>query len=193
MIAEIHDTSYFEAFLAQRAANKQDRWDEVWEGVYMMAPAPNNEHQDVVDWIIFVLKLHLRADGFRINSLRNVSDGRSDWTKNYRIPDVLVFSPSNDARDAGTHWVGGPDLAIEVLSDGDRARDKIDFYGRVGTREVLLIDRDPWRLELYRFRGGEMTTEVAMEVVTQSIGVKWRVLGEAELEMEFADGAGERF
>ena len=32
----------------QRAAMGADRYDEVWDGTYMMAPMPNDEHQNVV-------------------------------------------------------------------------------------------------------------------------------------------------
>ncbi len=74
----------------------------------------------------------------------------SDWTKNYRCPDVLVFLPGNPAEDRGTHWLGGPDFAVEIMSRGDRSRKKLDFYAKVGVRELLLIDRRPWKLELYR-------------------------------------------
>jgi Uma2 family endonuclease len=79
----------------------------------------------------------------------NVSDREEDWKANYRIPDGAFFSVDNPARDCGTFWYRGPDLAIEIVSPGDRAREKFDFYGSVGTRELLLIDRQPWQLELY--------------------------------------------
>src|SRR5262249_19157191 len=55
-----------------------------------------------------------------------------------------------------THYCGGPDLAIEIVSPEDRSRDKLDFYAEVGTREVLIVDRNPWQLELYRRADDEM-------------------------------------
>lgn len=60
------------------------------------------------------------------------------------------------ARILENHWCGGPDLLIEVLSEGDRARDKLPFYAAIGTREVLIVDRDPWALELYRLERGRL-------------------------------------
>ena len=33
---------------AERSARGADRYDEVWEGIYMKAPAPNDEHQELV-------------------------------------------------------------------------------------------------------------------------------------------------
>jgi len=34
-------------FLEQRARTGLDRWDEMWEGVLHVPPAPNREHQDL--------------------------------------------------------------------------------------------------------------------------------------------------
>jgi Uma2 family endonuclease len=87
----------------------------------------------------------------------NVSDREEDWTYNFRVPDVAVFLAGTAARNCGTHWVGGPDFVVEIASPGDDTRDKLPFYGQVGTRELLLIDRDPWGLELYRNREGTMS------------------------------------
>jgi hypothetical protein len=42
------------------------------------------------------------------------------------------------------------------VSRGDRSRDKLDFYMKVGTRELFLVDRFPWALELYRLREGAL-------------------------------------
>lgn len=128
-----------------------DRYDEVWNGVYVMAPIANNEHMGLVGQLYIAFSGGLaNRPGVVILPGCNVSDQPVDWTKNYRVPDVAVFLPGNTAEDRETYWLGGPDLAVEVLSPGDRARKKLGFYARVGVREVLLVDRKPWSLELYR-------------------------------------------
>jgi len=80
----------------------------------------------------------------------NVSDREDGWIENYREPDVAVYLPGNPAKDCDTHWCGGPDLAVEIVSPHDRSRDKAPFYAKVGVREFLVVDRAPWTLELYR-------------------------------------------
>jgi hypothetical protein len=35
-------------------------------------------------------------------------------------------------------------------------RDKLPFYGKVAMRELLIIDRDPWTLELLRLSGKKL-------------------------------------
>ncbi|MFO0951827.1 MAG: Uma2 family endonuclease [Isosphaeraceae bacterium] len=125
--------------------------DEVWNGVYVMSPLPNTEHQILAFRFcqVFDSVLEDHGHGIAIPGV-NVSDRAEDWTSNYREPDVVVFLEGNPAKDHGTHWEGGPDLLVEILSPRDMSREKLGFYSALGVKEVLLLDRDPWRLELYR-------------------------------------------
>jgi Uma2 family endonuclease len=142
---------------ADREASGGDRFDEVWEGVYFMPPLANDEHQELATRIGAVLQIVVGWDGpHRVYVGVNVSDREEGWEDNYRIPDVAVFLEGGPARDCGTHWCGGPDFAIEILSPGDRSREKLAFYAGLGVRELLLIDRDPWAVELYQNRDGEL-------------------------------------
>jgi Uma2 family endonuclease len=151
---------------AERAASGADRFDEVWEGIYMMAPMPNIEHQrmvnrfaaifqEVIDWP----ELGIVQPGC------NVSDREDGWENNYRIPDVAVFLQEGTARNCNTHWCGGPDFLIEVVSRDDKSREKLRFYAQVGAREVLLVDRDPWHLRLFQLHADqlELAAESSME------------------------------
>lgn len=135
---------------AQRRDSDSDGHDEVWEGLYVMAPLPNDDHQDIQGSLIAMLKDALGWDSpAKIRPGVNVSDRREDWQFNYRGPDVVVYLPGNPARNFSTHWQGGPDFLVEILSIGDPSRDKLAFYGKIGVREALYIDRKPWGLELY--------------------------------------------
>jgi hypothetical protein len=128
-----------------------DRWDEVWDGVYVMPPLADNEHQGLGLELAIGLHSVLGPDeGAQIFAGCNISDQPRRWRRNYRCPDVAVFLPVNPAEDRGTHWFGGPDLAVEILSRFDRSREKFDFYAKVGVQELLLVDRRPWQLELHR-------------------------------------------
>ena len=69
---------------------------------------------------------------------------------------MAVFLKGNPAKDRDTHWFGGPDFAVEIVSPSDRSRDKLDFYAKVGVRELLIVDRKPWKLELYRNDGSAL-------------------------------------
>jgi Uma2 family endonuclease len=142
---------------AEREASGADRYDEVWEGVYMMVPLANNEHQNLQTRLAGAIQYAVGWNGpVHVDAGANVSDREDDWTHNYRIPDVVVVFPGSAAKDCGTHWCGGPDFCAEIASPGDRSRDKLHFYAGIGMRELLLIDRDPWALELYRLSVGQL-------------------------------------
>lgn len=137
--------------IRERRESGGDRYDEVWDGVYVMSPLADNEHQELGFDLAAVIKLALGpAARARIFPGCNVSDRPRGWKKNFRCPDVAVFLPGNPAEDRRTHWYGGPDFAVEILSPYDRSREKLDFYGKVGVRELLLVARRPWSLELHR-------------------------------------------
>ncbi len=157
MATVVLDDALAKRLRAERAACGGDRYDEVWEGTYMMAPMPNNEHQQFVsrltrifDEVVGDANLGTAYSGV------NVSDRVDDWEHNYRVPDVAVFLNDSAAVDHGNFWFGGPDFAVEVLSPGDKSREKLGFYARVHTRELLVIDRQPWRLELYKLASGRL-------------------------------------
>lgn len=132
--------------------------DEVWEGVLVMPPLPNNEHQVIAGDLGFAFHFVVnRAGGDRILPGCNVSDLDQGWLTNYREPDVAVYLSTTHAKNCGTHWMGGPDLAVEITSPGEDPRQKLAFYSKVGTRELLIVDRDPWEIELYQLREGKLT------------------------------------
>jgi Uma2 family endonuclease len=143
--------------IAERQACGGDLYDEVWEGLYMMAPLANNEHQDIQFGLCTAIRM---AFGWgsppRVLAGANVSDRAEGWEHNYRCPDVVVVLPDGVARDCHTHFHGGPDFCGEIVSPGDRSRDKLAFYAGISVRELLLIDRDPWQLELYKLDAGRL-------------------------------------
>jgi Uma2 family endonuclease len=157
MVSMILDQDLEEQLIKQRQESGGDHHDEVWEGIYMMSPLANNEHQEIISGFTSVFQIVIAWPGLGIVLPgTNISDQLEDWTHNYRVPDVVVFLQDTKAINRDTHWLGGPDFAVEVLSRGDRAREKLPFYAKVGTREVLLVDRNPWSLELYRLQEGTL-------------------------------------
>jgi Uma2 family endonuclease len=147
----IYDPVWEQKVRAERDALFPNNRDEVWDGVLVMAPLPNTEHQDIVFGLGMAFGMTVsRAAGDRIHPGANVSDRDAGWTQNFREPDVVVYLGTNPARDAGTHWVGGPDLGVEIVSPGEDPRAKLAFYSAVGTRELMIVERNPWAVELYR-------------------------------------------
>jgi Uma2 family endonuclease len=177
-----------EQLLEQRRASGGDRFDEVWDGVYVMAPLANTEHQAVVTALTIALgNAFAGQPDVQVFAGINVSDRRKNWEHNYRCPDVAVILPDSRAKDCGPYFLGGPDFLVEVASDYDRAREKFDFYARVGVREMLLVDRNPWRLELYRLTGSELSLVGSSDPASQQpldsqvLGLTFRLLARPSL------------
>jgi Uma2 family endonuclease len=157
--------------------------DEVWDGTYNVFPPQDNEHQVLRARLSFALMSAIEArEGVQVFAGVNLSDRRDSWKKNYRCPDVVVYLPSNPAEDCDSHDRGGPDLGIEIISPLDRARSRLDFYARVGTRELHLVDRKPWSLELYRMTEGflelvgKITPDPLLNLGSEVLPVSFRLL-----------------
>jgi Uma2 family endonuclease len=157
MTARVLDPALVERIKAERERCGGDRYDEVWDGVYIMPPLPNIEHQSLACRLGGVLQWVIEWPGLgSVFTGVIVSDREDQWEHNYRAPDVAVVLLGGRARNCGTHWCGGPDFIIEITSPNDQTRDKLPFYGQLGVRELLLVERAPWRLELYQLQGDQL-------------------------------------
>ncbi len=169
--------------LAERQVCDGKQYDEVWEGLYVMTPLPNNEHQELVSEFTQVLVETVKRAGLgRVFPGVNLSDREEGWKENFREPDVAVFLGDTKAISYGTHWRGAADFLVEIISPGERTREKIPFYGSIGVVELLVIDREPWMLELYRQQNGKLSkvgqsTPAAPDVlVSQTVGLTFQLL-----------------
>jgi len=157
MATLITDPDLEQQVRATRSEWGGDRYDEVWEGMHVMTPVPNIEHQDIAGGLVTVLRVVIDWTGMgKVYPGINVSDRELGWKKNYRVPDAVVVLNGTKARHCGTHLCGGPDFLAEIVSPHDLSRDKLQFYAGINVRELLIIDRDPWCLELYRLDAGNL-------------------------------------
>ena len=183
----ITDPAMRMALIRRRRRLGHDHHDEVWDGVYVMSPLADNEHQELVGNLTFCFYASIATPALgKVLPGVNVTDRASGWRKNYRCPDVVVYLNETKAENKRSHWLGGPDFAVEIVSRYDRSREKLDFYAKVGTRELLLVDRHPWALELYRL--GEDGT---LSLVGRSTAKQPDVLPSQILPLSFHLEAGD--
>lgn len=164
--------------LAERRAKGLDRWDEMWEGVLHMTPAPSVEHQRIVMELVEFLRPLLRESGRgTLIGQVNVFHEVRPFT-NYRIPDLVFVAAGREhvlARD-GVRGEG-PDAVIEIRSPEDETYEKLPFYAAIGVREAIVCDRDSKAIEIFRLEGVEY---VALHpggdgwLFSTVLGVKWR-------------------
>jgi Uma2 family endonuclease len=200
MAVMVLDPDVEERLLAERVGTDGDQYDEVWEGVYVVTPLPNNDHQEIVGDFVSVFREVIRRPGLgKVFPGVNLSDREEDWKQNYREPDVAVFLREGKAINCGTHWRGAADFLVEIISPGERTREKIPFYSSLGVVELLVIDRDPWSLELYRHQDGQLTkvgqsTLASPDVLSSgSVGLRFQLLpGEPRPQIQVTQADAER-
>ena len=144
---------------------------ELLDGVLLVTPLANQEHQVIAVRLIYKLCGALVGSGVRV-----VGPGVVQLE-----PDVLVY-PSRfpvNARwsEITEHW-----LAVEIFSPGSRIYDrefKRDAYLRLGVREVWLVDADNRSVEICRAPG---VSEQVSDVIT------WRpAAADVEVRIDLAD------
>ena len=134
-----------EQFLERRRRAGADRFDEVWEGRYVVAPDPHSNHGRVQLEIGLLLRSAARARGLHATTTFNL--GRPD---DYRIPDAgLLAGP------AGV-WHETAVLVVEVLSPDDMTFDKLDFYTAHGVRELLVVDWPTRSVRCFALQDGQV-------------------------------------
>ena len=169
------------SLLEQRRRLGLDRYDEMWEGVLHMVPAPHDEHQRLQDDLLVFLKpLLQRAKRGTLRSNLNVFDEASP-VENYRIPDLTFVLDGHEARLAkdGVRG-GGPDAVFEIRSPGDESYEKLPFYAKLGVREVVIVDRDTKRVEVFALGEGTYTLRPLTDdgaVTSETLRVSFRIVG----------------
>lgn len=143
--------------LAERKRLDLDRFDEVWDGVLHLNPAPNVRHGRLARTLLLGLAPAADAAGLEVLMEMNlIAVGEPGWN-DYRVPDLMVIGP---AVDAGRGVQGPPELAIEIRSPGDDSYRKLPFYEEIGAGEVVIVDRDTAAVRHW-CNGPDGLTEVA--------------------------------
>jgi Uma2 family endonuclease len=136
--------------LEQRRISGADQWDEMWDGVLHMVPSPSVEQQDfealLETWLRRFWKP--RKDDYRVYHQVALSPDKR-WVKNYRTPDVVLFTADHLDNLKPTYCHGACTVAIEVRTPNDESYEKLDFYAQIGVPEVWIIDRDTKRPEVH--------------------------------------------
>lgn len=143
-------------WLAERRAAEVSQWDEMWEGVLHVAPMPNRTHQRFARDLLMFLQLHwAKPLGAEVHQEVNLAPADvADWTKNYRIPDLVLLTPDRFHIDKNEYMAGAPLAVVEIASPGDESAEKLPFYAGLGVPEVWFVDRDTKAVELRTLADG---------------------------------------
>jgi Uma2 family endonuclease len=152
--------------IERRSRLGQDLFDEVWEGVLHMNPAPAGGHAKVDQQLAELLGGLARRAGLTATGPFNLGEGEHD----YRVPDRGLHREWSDRV-----WYSTAALVLEIVSPGDESYKKLDFYAAHGVDEIVIVDRETRTVEWLALVGERY------EPVERSGLIE---LGQAELEQQ---------
>jgi Uma2 family endonuclease len=133
---------------------------EIVNGVLYLIPTPWVLHQRTVGEMF----IHL-FDYVTSTHLGRVVPGPLDVELAPNVvlqSDILVVLHSELGKITDTHFIGAPDLVIEVSSPGTigyERREKQDAYARGGVPEYWIVDPDSRTVEVLILEGGEYLSQ----------------------------------
>jgi hypothetical protein len=146
-----------EAVIARRHALGIDRYDEIWEGDYHMAPGPGGPLAVLDHALALFLGPRAKAAGLVGTSAFNLGQ-----PNDYRVPDGGYHLE----RPTGT-WVPTVAVVIEIVSPDDETYDKFAFYARRAT-ELIVVDPTKRTVECYVSDGQHLVTSAGSTLLAVS-------------------------
>jgi len=130
---------------------------EILDGEAVELSSPGRKHQEVLGrlWRVFDDYFRKTTEGKAWFAPLDVVP-EEHWVVQ---PDIVAVARENLRIVGDKAVMGVPDLLVEVLSPSTRARDrgiKREFYGRIGVRELWLVDVDERRLWQYARQEGAL-------------------------------------
>jgi Uma2 family endonuclease len=164
-----------ESIVEYRRSTGAGRLDECWEGVWHLTD-PTSRHQRTASRI-YRVHAEIVEDARRGTawSSINITDRATKWIDNHRCPDGAVILNGNPGRWIGENavaFLGGPDLVVEVASEGDDTLLKLPFFQGLGVREILIVDVATGEPELWRL-GASGYQEVAGSRRSEVTGLEY--------------------
>jgi Uma2 family endonuclease len=137
------------------------RYELIDGDAFLMAPAPDLEHQEIAGELFFQLRTALdqsrcRAFVAQVDVRLPEADEADDSIDTVVQPDVLVVCNPERLDRRGVR--GAPDFVIEVLSPATASHDhtrKRRIYERAGVQEYWLVHPTDRMVTIYRLREGE--------------------------------------
>jgi len=177
-----------QALLEERRRQGLDESDEMWEGELHMVPSPGAEHQAVGAELFLVLGPIAKGRGLMpwYDPTGLFRPGVDD---DYRVPDQIYARPEVRS-ERGIE--GAAALVVEILSPHDETYRKLDWYASVGVGEVLVIDPETRRVELFANRDGQMVAVEPVDgaLVVEALGVRAETV-DGKLRLTWDGGAAD--
>jgi Uma2 family endonuclease len=120
------------SLIERRRRLGQDLFDEVWDGVLHMNPAPSGRHGKIDRQLAVLLEPVARHAGLTSTGPFNLGEAHD-----FRVPDGGLH---RDWRDRV--WYPTAAMVLEIVSPGDETYAKLPFYAAHQVYEVMIVDPD---------------------------------------------------
>ena len=139
-------TAGLDPLLERRRRSGLDRFDEVWQGVLHMVPAPSGPHSSVEWQLAQILGPLTGGAGLHAGGQFNLGEDEHD----FRVPDGGLHRAPPLAT-----WFPTAALVVEIVSPGDESWEKLPFYAAHHVDEVLIVDPQERSVSWLGLKDGE--------------------------------------
>lgn len=174
-----------QAMLDERRRLGLDRRDEMWDGELHVVPPAGGPHQRFGTRVLGVLIPVADRSGL----VPSYETGLFAAADDYRVPDQLYSRPEH----VSERGAEGAELVLEIRSPGDESYAKLEFYARLGVREVVIAHPETRHVELFRLVDDRLlpvTTGGDGAVRSDVLGVSFRAT-DGRLLITWEDGSAE--
>lgn len=133
-------------WLERRRALGQDKRDEIWEGIYHVAPLEHPRNGIVASELAALLWPLARQAGLRVCNPFNLGE-----PNDFRGPDLGLLHQDDELQ----VYMKTAAVVIEVLSPGDESLQKLPHYARCDVDEVWLVDPETHTVDIRGLLNGD--------------------------------------
>lgn len=144
-----------EDILQRRRALGQDGFDEVWEGVYHVAPMAHSRHGYIGRQLAFLLEPLARQAGLVSTDAFNLGE-----PEDYRVPDGGYHRSEPAAL-----YVPTAAIVVEVVSPDDETWQKFGFFAAHGVEEICTAEPLEHRVRWWRRDGDHFVEAPGSELL----------------------------
>ena len=134
---------------------------EIYDGIPYAMASPTLTHQKIASELNIEFALYIRGKNGKCSVVQSFDVVVQDNPKTILEPDVLIICDENRVHD-DKRLKGGPDLAVEVVSEGSVTRDyvrKLYLYRRSGVMEYWIVNPLDGLVIVYDLTKNELVPE----------------------------------
>ncbi|MFP5346814.1 MAG: Uma2 family endonuclease [Actinomycetes bacterium] len=143
----VENTPEVQEWLARRHERGLDKKDEVWEGVYHVAPVEHARNGMTAMQLVLFLQHAAASAGLTPTGPFNLGEERD-----HRVPGIGFHRDATPRQ-----YMPTAALVVEVLSPGDETFAKLGFYAAHGVEEVWVVDPLARSVRIWQLRHGALT------------------------------------